>query len=126
RVADAGRVALYADARRARSASRWRRGCEGFGVGSYGPHRNGQRDGSFRRRLPRNIRPRADQVESMKNRSTAAGALAPAVLMFCVAAQAQVKAPAGLPPLSWPANNPYTQAKAELGRYLYFEKRLSA
>jgi cytochrome c peroxidase len=62
----------------------------------------------------------------MENRRTAAGALAPAVLVFCMAAQAQVKAPAGLPPLSWPANNPYTQAKVELGRYLYFEKRLSA
>ena len=34
--------------------------------------------------------------------------------------------PAGLPPLVWPANNPYTSEKAELGRYLYFDRRLSA
>src|SRR5207237_8367724 len=29
-------------------------------------------------------------------------------------------------PLVWPPDNPYTPAKAELGRYLYFDKRLSA
>jgi cytochrome c peroxidase len=34
--------------------------------------------------------------------------------------------PAGLPPISWPAANPYSVEKAELGRYLYFDKRLSA
>jgi cytochrome c peroxidase len=34
--------------------------------------------------------------------------------------------PLGLIPIVWPADNPYTQAKAELGRYLYFDPRLSA
>jgi cytochrome c peroxidase len=34
--------------------------------------------------------------------------------------------PAGLPPLVWPASNPYSAEKAELGRYLYFDRRLSA
>lgn len=36
------------------------------------------------------------------------------------------KAPLGLAPLSWPEENPYSAAKAELGRYLYFDRRLSA
>jgi cytochrome c peroxidase len=34
--------------------------------------------------------------------------------------------PLGLPPVQWPKDNPYSPAKAELGRYLYFDKRLSA
>jgi len=65
----------------------------------------------------------------MGTRRNAAGALASAVLVLCSAAPAQMqtmKPPLGLPPLSWPADNPYSPAKAELGRYLYFEKRLSA
>ena len=36
------------------------------------------------------------------------------------------KAPLGLPPLSWPRDNPYSAAKVELGRTLYFDRRLSA
>jgi cytochrome c peroxidase len=38
----------------------------------------------------------------------------------------KVEVPFGLPPIPWPENNPYTKAKAELGRLLYFDKRLSA
>jgi cytochrome c peroxidase len=34
--------------------------------------------------------------------------------------------PRGLPPIIWPKDNPYTPAKAELGRLLYFDKRVSA
>jgi cytochrome c peroxidase len=34
--------------------------------------------------------------------------------------------PRGLPPIVWPKDNPYTPAKAQLGRLLYFDKRLSA
>lgn len=34
--------------------------------------------------------------------------------------------PLGLPPIPWPADNPYSKEKAELGRLLYFDKRLSA
>ena len=34
--------------------------------------------------------------------------------------------PAGLPPILWPKDNLYTPAKAELGRLLYFDKRISA
>jgi cytochrome c peroxidase len=55
----------------------------------------------------------------------AAGALASAVFVIAAAAQ-DVKPPLGLPPFTFPANNPYSAAKAELGRYLYFDRRLSA
>lgn len=34
--------------------------------------------------------------------------------------------PLGLPPISWPQDNPYNRKKAELGRLLYFDKRLSS
>ncbi|CCB86687.1 methylamine utilization protein MauG [Parachlamydia acanthamoebae UV-7] len=34
--------------------------------------------------------------------------------------------PLGLPPLPWPEDNPYNKEKAELGRLLYFDKRLSS
>jgi cytochrome c peroxidase len=39
---------------------------------------------------------------------------------------ADVKPPLGLYPLNWPADNPYTVEKAELGKLLYFDRRLSA
>ena len=34
--------------------------------------------------------------------------------------------PLGLPPVQWPADNPYTHEKAELGKLLYFDPRLSS
>ena len=34
--------------------------------------------------------------------------------------------PLGLPPVFWPADNPWSPAKLELGRHLYFDKRLSS
>ncbi len=36
------------------------------------------------------------------------------------------KPPLGLPPVQWPEDNPYSAAKAELGRLLYFDTRLSS
>lgn len=36
------------------------------------------------------------------------------------------KEPLGLMPIIWPADNPYSPEKAELGRLLYFDTRLSA
>ena len=62
------------------------------------------------------------------NRQIVAGALLlPATLLLAFAADNPAfKIPAGLPPLIWPTNNPYTFEKAELGRYLYFDRRLSA
>jgi cytochrome c peroxidase len=46
--------------------------------------------------------------------------------VFCLAAADKPKPPAGLPAFSWPSDNPYSAAKVELGRYLYFDTRLSA
>src|SRR5947207_7202007 len=34
--------------------------------------------------------------------------------------------PLGLPPVAWPADNPYSREKAELGRLLFFDRRLSS
>jgi cytochrome c peroxidase len=36
------------------------------------------------------------------------------------------KVPLGLRPISWPENNPYSAARAELGKVLFFDGRLSA
>jgi cytochrome c peroxidase len=56
-----------------------------------------------------------------------------AVAIFTVAAaSAQTtkkpanRVPLGLLPIQWPADNPYSPDKVELGRLLYFDKRLSA
>lgn len=38
----------------------------------------------------------------------------------------EFRPPLGLPPIPWPEDNPYDAKKAELGRLLYFDKRLSA
>ena len=48
------------------------------------------------------------------------------ILSISFAADNPPAVPAGLPPLPWPASNPYSPQKAELGRYLYFDRRLSA
>ena len=62
----------------------------------------------------------------MTPRRILAGALALPALALCGWAQATPpKAPLGLPPLSWPRDNPYSAAKVELGRTLYFDRRLS-
>jgi cytochrome c peroxidase len=56
-----------------------------------------------------------------------AGAMAlPAFFICAMAADRTPQPPLGLPPLSWPRNNPYSAAKVELGRLLYFDRRLSA
>ncbi|MBM3761752.1 MAG: c-type cytochrome [Acidobacteria bacterium] len=39
---------------------------------------------------------------------------------------AQPREPLGLLPVEWPTDNPYSVAKAELGRLLFFDKRLSS
>jgi len=50
--------------------------------------------------------------------------------LFLIAAAglygASVTVPLGLQPIAWPADNPYTPEKADLGRLLYFDTRLSA
>jgi cytochrome c peroxidase len=42
------------------------------------------------------------------------------------ASVADIQVPLGLPDLYWPEDNPYTPQKAELGRLLYYDTRLSA
>lgn len=37
-----------------------------------------------------------------------------------------IQPPLGLPPIPWPKDNPYGKEKVELGRLLYFDKRLSS
>src|SRR5262249_2805913 len=65
----------------------------------------------------------------MRLRSAVAGILLPATFLFTLL-QAQSprpkKEPLGLMPIIWPADNPYSPEKAELGRLLYFDPRLSA
>lgn len=40
--------------------------------------------------------------------------------------EASFPVPLGLPPIPWPEDNPYSPARAELGRILFFDGRLSA
>ncbi len=42
------------------------------------------------------------------------------------AQDATIETPLGLPPIFWPEDNPYSPEKVELGRLLYFDKRLSS
>src|SRR5690349_3107334 len=37
-----------------------------------------------------------------------------------------IRVPLGLLPIQWPKDNPYSKEKLELGKLLYFDKRLSA
>src|SRR5258708_2929675 len=65
----------------------------------------------------------------MQPRNFMAGALAlPAFLIMGFAADTSKppKLPLGLPSFDWPKDNKYSMEKAELGRYLYYDKRLSA
>src|SRR4051794_36061205 len=67
----------------------------------------------------------------MKVSGFMAGAfMLPAIVFTVLAADAPrvigPKVPLGLPPITWPKGNPYSTAKVELGRYLFFDKRLSA
>src|ERR1700693_5233299 len=59
-----------------------------------------------------------------------AGAFMLPAFSICVWGQANEaappKVPLALPPLAWPRDNPYSAAKVELGRTLYFDRRLSA
>src|SRR5262249_10881617 len=54
--------------------------------------------------------------------------LLPVIFLLSWSAAGQVdykKQPLGLMPIIWPADNPYSPLKAELGRLLYFDTRLS-
>lgn len=66
----------------------------------------------------------------MRLRAVLAGIVLPALcLPLIVLGQRTAvpkKEPLGLMPIIWPADNPYSPEKAELGRLLYFDTRLSA
>ena len=55
-----------------------------------------------------------------------AGLFLPAIFLLAGRAADPPSPPLGLIPVAWPADDPYTPEKAELGRYLYFDARLSA
>jgi cytochrome c peroxidase len=72
-------------------------------------------------------------MNANKTKAWAGALIAPAVLIFLCSAAAQTsttrkgkKEPLGLVPIVWPAENPYTPEKVELGKLLYFDPRLSA
>lgn len=66
----------------------------------------------------------------MKLRVILAGIIMPAFCLWSIAlaqrAASPKREPLGLMPIIWPADNPYSPEKAELGRLLYFDTRLSA
>lgn len=67
----------------------------------------------------------------MKNYYAALTAGLFAVLIFCISQPVwseepeTLTIPLGLPPIPWPSDNPYSKKKADLGRLLFFDKRLS-
>ena len=65
---------------------------------------------------------------TLRNRWLAA--VAPAFFFFSAFAadskSDDIRVPLGLLPIQWPKDNPYSKAKVELGRLLYFDRRLSA
>ena len=63
----------------------------------------------------------------MKKAVIAAGLLAPAAFLIAAGEGSRPpREPLGLQPITWPTDNLYSPAKAQLGRLLYFDKRLSA
>jgi cytochrome c peroxidase len=76
--------------------------------------------------------PRPTRLESFKALATEApwitGQLPFLAPMFSLApvANSGFSAPSGFPPIPWPVDNPYLPARAELGRLLFFDGRLSA
>jgi cytochrome c peroxidase len=56
----------------------------------------------------------------------AAAILLPAAWLAAFAGDNKPREPLGLPSIEWPKDNRYSAAKAELGRILYYDKRISA
>jgi cytochrome c peroxidase len=52
-------------------------------------------------------------------------AIALAAVPGILAQETPPKPPLGLPPVPWPSDSPYSAARVELGRYLFFDARLS-
>jgi len=61
----------------------------------------------------------------MRKAKSLAGVVLPAIFVWGALAADAPKSPLGLIPVIWPPDNPYTPEKAELGRLLYFDKRMS-
>jgi cytochrome c peroxidase len=78
------------------------------GLGLPGRSRPGERTGAGTA-----VRPPAGAAATAPQPSVAAGPPPP-------------PPPFGLPPVSWPEDNPYTPEKAALGAWLFFDKRLSS
>lgn len=71
------------------------------------------------------------KVVSRRSRAITGGLLLMLGSVFAIGVadaqkDAPPKPPLGLPPVHWPADNPYSKDKAELGRLLYFDTRLSS
>jgi len=63
----------------------------------------------------------------MKRFLITAGVMIPAVMAFAPPKSSKPpKEPLGMLPITWPADNPWSADKEELGRLLYFDTRLSA
>ena len=68
----------------------------------------------------------------MNRNSLWLAAVAPAILVSALlgaekkAPRPDVQVPLGLLPIQWPEDNPFSTDKVDLGRLLYFDKRLSA
>jgi cytochrome c peroxidase len=63
----------------------------------------------------------------MRKSALAAGMVVPAFFLLAAGNTAKApKEPLGLQPITWPPDNPYSAEKVELGKLLFFDKRLSA
>src|SRR5262249_27690344 len=97
------------------------------------PHRRRGAKGDLRSGLGQEVSPGYPPLGGPMNRrfllATFVGALlAPTVFSWTRggAEEETPQAPLGLPPIFWPEDNPFTPAKAELGKLLFFDKRLSS
>ena len=74
-----------------------------------------------------NTNPTAERIAAMVAGTVVALAgLLPGVLVGGKPEAKEPEVPLGLPPVFWPDDNLYTPEKAELGKLLYFDKRLSS
>ena len=67
---------------------------------------------------------RGRKTKAASSPSTDGQSKVPSALLF--SSSADYAAPHGFTPIPWPADNPYTPARAELGKVLFFDGRLSS
>jgi cytochrome c peroxidase len=75
-------------------------------------------------RLPGRSREAADSAAG--DRSSVERSGAPAITATQPVVAKSPVPPLGLPPIPWPEDNPYTAGKVALGKWLFFDKRLSS